>query len=244
MEKLSDDNTAKKEMEDRTIESDPYYSLKSSSITLKKASDDYLKSLGDLLEKKFSEKWQDDVNKIENLKKMAKNLELSIKLLDLFEKLDKYDSSIENDLKNKIESFEIIRIERDIEKETTENQTEYDNIITFAFRNKEYTFKDEKYSFPMYDEDGYAWKLILFENNETQIFMQTYFFSPPEKSYYDGDWNPSPDGVDAFIPGEWITDILELYEKLVALLKERKLKENYKYKSKKIEKQKKDFGLK
>lgn len=95
----------------------------------------------------------------------------------------------------------------------------------------------------MPEENGIAWNLILFEDNKTKIFSQTYFFNSTEKFYDGGEWKPSPTGVNAFIPGDWITDLLELYEMLVAFLKERKIKENYKFKIRNIKKQKKDFGL-
>ena len=245
MEKLNDDNIAENPKEDKITEPDPYFALKSSSIKLKKASDDYLKSVGGLLEQKFSEKWQNDIDDIKNRKKMAENLELPNKLFDLFDKLKGYELINKNDSKYICESLEFIKIERDIEEETDGKKTKYDNVISFLFRNRKYTFKDEKYSFPMYDEDGYAWQIILFNDNKTKIFSQTYFFiyPYPEKFDDDGEWSPSPNGVDAFIPGDWITDLLELYEMLGALLKEREIKEKYKYKIRNIEKQKKDFGL-
>jgi len=113
LEKLNDDKIEKNPIEDKVKEADPYYALKSSSIKLKKVSDDYLKSVGGLLEQKFSEKWQNDIDEIENRKKMAENLELPTKLFDLFDKLKGYELITKNDSKYICESLEFIKIERD-----------------------------------------------------------------------------------------------------------------------------------
>jgi len=240
MKKLSDDNIAEKEMEDRIIESDSYYALKSSSIKLKKTSDDYLKSLGDLLEKKFSEKWQDDVNEIENLKKIAENLELPVKLFDLFNKLKDYVNLTQNDPKYRCESIEYIKILENIEEETNGEKIKYDNVISFGYKNKKYEFKE--YLFVTYDEDISSKKLKIFRDDNIKIFSDTYYLHLAENSYKD-KWKPTPMGVESFIPGDWISDLLELNEILFSLQKKGEINERYKSKIRKIEKQKKDFGL-
>lgn len=241
LEKLNDDKIEKNPIEDKATEPDPHYALKSSSIKLKKASDDYLKSVGGLLEQKFSEKWQNDIDEIENRKKMAEDLELSTKLFDLYDKLKGYAYITKNDRKYRCESLEYIKIVKNIEEETNGKKIKYDNVISFGFKNKEYTFKENPRSAD-FDEYVSEKKIELFGNDKIKIFSEKYYLDL-EKNYDNEKWNPSPMGVKSFIPGEWISDLLELYEKLVALLKEREIKEKYKHKIRNIKKQKKDFGL-
>lgn len=241
LEKLNDDKIEKNPIEDKATEPDPHYALKSSSIKLKKASNDYLKSVGGLLEQKFSEKWQNDIDEIENRKKMAENLELPTKLFDLYDKLKSYAYITKNDRKYRCESLGYIKIVKNIEEETNGKKIKYDNVISFGFKTKEYTFKENP-RYADFDEYVSEKKIELFGNDKIKIFSENYYLDL-EKNYDNEKWSPSPMGVKSFIPGEWISDLLELYEKLVALLKEREIKEKYKHKIRNIKKQKKDFGL-
>jgi hypothetical protein len=92
-----------------------------------------------------------------------------------------------------------------------ENKTHGGKIktISFSYNGKRYTFIFEQR--PGYDSTPFG-KIVLKSGGETVLSLSVH---PLEGTYaeYD-DWKPG--AVDGLRIGEWVTDVVELHEKILA----------------------------
>ena len=162
---------------------------------------------------------------VEERKRLAKQLQLDQKLTEIYEEVKLYPTWSQWDVDCEIDN-------------PKGEKRDKENDISFSLNG-------HAYKFTFYDEDSMGSdylpraRLSLRDGFDKLLIEIKVTFSEHVGSVGLLLWKPCD--VSAFVPGAWIQDFLEFYEKFLANIKQRNLKEKYKQQTVKDLKNK--FGL-
>lgn len=182
------------------------------------------------LEASFKAGSNDIHEKVAERKRFAENLELDRKLASIWEEVRPYPMWRDRDDWSELRMAEI----EDPQKEEREKEQD----VSFLLNGHRYTFT--------YHDDGgtmgfsgepYHHTRLSLRDSTNKVFIEIKL-----SVEYDevGSWR-KPIDVRAFIPGDWIQDFLECYERLQVNRKERDIRQRYDFE--KVTELKNRFGI-
>lgn len=167
--------------------------------------------------------------KVQERKRIAMELKLDKKLVEIYEEIQHYPSWSKREDWLTYRDFEI--------EDPQASKIEHEKTISFDFKGKKYCFKyfDKGSSTDFDGEYFHHTKLTLQGNTENKLIeinISVEFNYTTELKPFD---------ITAFVPGDWMKDFLEGYEKMKSAKKKKELLQ--KYDADKVSSLKENFGL-
>jgi hypothetical protein len=178
------------------------------------------------LEEELKEEWGDTQEQVNKRKEFAKSLNLSEKMLKIYDEVKYYQGWL------KTNPDRICNVVSDpLSKKENE-----ENIVQFHLNQQEYSFRFKETTFSTFKDDKTHALLTLSGGAGTPLVVGNFDVDADQFGML-----VKPLDIQAFIPGDWLRDFLELHEQIVMLEKEQEIK--LKYDPAKREMLKKNFGL-
>jgi hypothetical protein len=167
--------------------------------------------------------------KVQERKRIARELRLDKKLVEIYEEIKHYPSWSKRDDWLTCRDFEI--------EDPQVSEVEHEKTISFDFKENHYSLKyfDDGSSTDFDGEYFHYTKLTLQDNFENKLIEINISVE------YDYMTVLSPFDITAFVPGEWMKDFLEGSEQMKCIKKKKELER--KYDSDYVSSLKKNFGL-
>jgi len=184
----------------------------------------------DRIEENYKNSTGDIHTRVEERKNMARELKLDKKIIEIYEEIKFYPSW------SKKEDW---LTHRDFEIENPQaHKKENEETIVFKLKGNQYFLKyfDKGSSIDFDGDYFHHTKLSLFEANSDKKLFEVNI--SVESDYIT---ELKPFNISSFIPGKWMEDFLEAYEKMNFLKDKKELDRTYD--SDEVDSLKKDFGL-
>ncbi len=169
--------------------------------------------------------------KIEKRKEFARSIDLSARIFSIYDNIKYYPSWSQHCPDNVCPSISNVRFEKP-EKSLYGNDKE---SLDFEFKGKRWSFAFENHRVILPDgaDGGYSGRLSLVDSAKNLLFEGCY-----EQDEYSASYKPhhrkeafvpdevvhQPLDIEAFVPGDWTVELLELSEEIAATRRESDLK--------------------
>ncbi len=167
--------------------------------------------------------------KVQERKSIARELALDKKLIEIFEEVRHYPAFAARPGWTKYRMCEV--------DDPKEEKRDHEHVVSFTLNDKQYsmTYIDQDGS-TGFDGDYFHHTKLALADQERRLLIEVNI-----SVEYDYISILKPFDISAFIPGKWVQDILECYERLVFNKKQKDLLERYD--EGKVQDLKNKFGL-